>query len=194
MQDQVAELRKKIQAMEQVGETAMAEKFKAELAKLEASNPAAKGTEAVFELSITEDELAQVSAGGANRPPEGEYEAEIGYPELNYTAKSAKVPFTIIRQGQWAGWDKDAFYPSKSAGAEFSIKNICAAAGIASKTNPKTGKAYYDLMELAGKKIVVVYENETSMFTGSDGVERQVTRAKVKRAKPLAEKAESLGI
>lgn len=182
MEDQISKLKKKIESLEEADpDSIKLKEYKSELKQLTKSRPPA-GDDA-FELDMSPEELDAVPTGFSNRPVAGEYVAEIGYPEKDYSAKAAKVPFTII-EGGWKGFDKDAFYPSKTPGAEFSIKNICESAGVLQQVNPKTGKAFYPLSELAGKVFVVIYKDETSSFVGNDGIEREVTRAKVKKAKP----------
>jgi len=157
--------------------------YKAEIAR-RTGKPAkqAPGSDA-FELDMTPDELADIPTGFSDRPVAGEYPAEIGIPDLDYSPNATKIPFTII-DGVWKGFDADAFYPGKSAAAAFSIKNICEAADIKAQVNPKTGKAFYPLMQLAGKTIIVVYKDDKGTFVGNDGIEREFTRAKVKHAKP----------
>lgn len=189
MATEIEKLEKNIATLEEVDEDSpKLAKMRAKLKELKAEGGASAPSSDDLELDMTEDEYADVATGFSNRPVAGDYAAEIGTPELNYSEKAMKIPFTIIETGPWKGFDGDAFYPSKSSTAAFSIKNIIKSAGLREGINPKTKKVFLPISQLPGRKITVVYKDETSEFTGNDGITRMVTKAKVKHAKPFYEK------
>lgn len=184
----INELKEKIKVLKSTGLDEQAKKFEAELAALEGNAPAGggdafSGADDAFETDMTPEELEDVPSGIAKRPPVGIYPAVIGVPEPKYSERAAKIPFKLVDSAGYTGTE-DAFYPSRSPGAEFSIKNIAAAAGVKPSKNPVTGKAMYKLMDFAGKRIRVEYDSETKPFTGRDGVTRDVTTTKARRALP----------
>lgn len=189
MATEIEKLEKKIATLEDVDpDSPKLKKLKEELKELKSEGGTIVAGDDAFELDLTEDELAEVATGFSNRPVAGDYTAVIGSVDRDYSEKAMKIPFTIVEEGPWKGFDGDAFYPSKSAAAAFSIKNICKSAGVKEGVNPKTKKVFYPLGSLEGRKITVVYKDETSEFTGNDGIARMVTKAKVKHAKPFYEK------
>lgn len=146
----------------------------------------------VLETGMDEDELATVASGISKRPVPGDYAAVIGKPEKNYSEKAVKVPITIIEEGSWKG-NEDAFYPSKTA--MFSLKNIHESAGVPAQKNPKTGKMFWPIALLEGKRIMAVYEMKVTLgsWIGNDGVERENTpQSKLVRAKPYHAKIQTI--
>jgi hypothetical protein len=142
----------------------------------------------IFDTGLNEGEYEETKQGFSNRPPVGEYTAEIGVPEPNYSPKAVKIPVTIIDKGKpWNGYSLDAFYPAKDKNAQFSMKNIAVSAGIKPEKDSKTGNVYFDLSKLIGKKITVVYKLEAGEIDG-----RTFETSKLKHAKPLGEKIESI--
>ena len=168
--------------------------YKAEFERRKKKTASVMSAEDVFETDMDEEELAEVKTGFSNRPAVGEYGAILGKPDKNYRDTSMKIPFTIIEEGQWKGFDQDAFYPGKSTGAAFSIKNICVSAGVEPQKNPKTGRMFWPIAELEGKKIIVVYkERPGKPWVGNDGLEREGTpQSKVAHAKPYYEKPQTI--
>lgn len=149
----------------------------------------------VLETGMDEDELAAVASGISKRPVPGEYAAIIGKPEKDYSEKAIKIPITIIEEGNWKGYEGDAFYPSKNPAAMFGLKNIHEAAGVPAQKNPKTGKMFWPISLLEGKKIMAVYELKVTpgSWVGNDGVERENTaQSKLARAKPYHTKVQTV--
>ena len=189
MATEVEKLEKKIATLEDVDpDSPKLKKLKEELKELKSSSDSTTPGEDDLELDMTEDEYADIATGFSNRPVAGDYAAVIGTVDKEYSEKAMKVPFTIVEEGPWKGFDQDAFYPSRSKDAAFSIKNIVKSAGLKEQINPKTKKVFLPISQLPGRKIIAVYKDETSEFTGNDGISRMVTKAKVKHAKPFYEK------
>lgn len=151
-------------------------------------------TEGIFDTGLTPDEYEGAGTGISKRPAVGDYEAEMQMPE-DYSAKAYKFPFVITEPGAWEGFDEDAFYPIKQPfktddGRIFSpIKNLAVACGVEPKT--VKGKVTFALADFAGKKFCAVYV-DTPYELERDGQVFKGTQSKIKRAKPLSEKVESL--
>lgn len=152
-------------------------------------------TEGVFDTGLTKDEYDGAGTGISKRPAVGDHEAEMQMPE-DYTAKAYKFPFVITEPGAWEGFDEDAYYPTKvpykdpETGRVFSpIKNLAVACGVAEKV--VKGKVTFVLADFAGKKFAAVYVN-TPYELERDGQVFKGMQSKVKFAKPLSEKVESL--
>ena len=154
----------------------------------------AEEVEGVFDTGLTKEEYAGAGAGVSKRPPAGDHEAEMQMP-ADYSAKAYKFPFVITEKGSWEGYAEDAFYPTKAPfksadGRVFSpIKNLAVACGVEEKV--VKGKVVFDLADFAGKKFDAVYVDEPYEFERDDQIFRG-TQSKVKRAKPLSEKVDSL--
>ena len=189
-------LRKLMDTAEEVDpESEELKEYKTEFERRKKKTVSEMSADDVLETDMDEDELAAVASGFSKRPIPGDYVAILGKPNKDYTEKSIKVPFTIIEEGNWKGYDKDAFYPSKSRDAQFSIKNIHESAGVPAQKNPKTDKMFWPIALLEGKKVLVVYELKVTpgSWIGNDGVERENTpQSKVVRAKPYHEKVQTL--
>jgi len=193
--NKIEKLKKDIATLEDVDpDSPKLKKMKTELKELEAEGGVSTPGEDVFDLGVSEEELADVKSGFSNRPVEGEYAAVIGVVDREYSEKSMKIPITITAEGPWKGLE-DAFYPSRSKEALFSIKNICESAGIKAQVNPKTKKMFYPLSQLEGRKIMAVYKLKLTpgTWTGNDGIERENTpQVKLAHAKPFYEKPKTI--
>lgn len=146
----------------------------------------------ILETGMDEDELATIASGISKRPIPGDYVAIIGKPDKDYSEKAVKVPITIIEDGPWKGHE-DAFYPSKTA--MFSLKNIHESAGVFAQKNPKTGKMFWPIVLLEGKKIMAVYEMKliAGSWVGNDGIEREnQPQSKLIKAKPYRTKVQTV--
>lgn len=199
MPDELKELNEKIAQFESLLEKGEEEppklkKLKTQRDVLLAKSGSSAPGEDAFDLGVDEEELAEVKSGFSNRPSVGEYAAEIGIPEINYSVTAMKIPVTITEEGQFKGFDGDAFYPGKSKDALFSIKNICESAGVKAQKNPKTDKMFYPIMQLAGKKITAVYKLKAGKpWVGNDGLEREgIPQSKLAHAKPYYEKPKTI--
>jgi len=154
----------------------------------------AEEVEGVFDTGLTPDEYAGAGTGVSKRPPAGDYEAEMQMP-VDYSPKAYKFPFVIVEPGGWEGFDGDAFYPIKTSykgedGRIFSpIKNLAVACGVEEKV--VKGKVTFTLADFAGKRFAATYTDEPYELE-RDGQVFKGMQSKVKRAKPLSEKVESL--
>ena len=188
-------LKKMISTLEDIDpDSEELKEYRAELGRRSKKVVPEMSAEGIFETDMDEEELAGVKTGFSNRPTVGEYSAILGKPDKNYSDSAIKVPFTIIEDGQWKGFGEDAFYPGKSKEAAFSMKNICVSAHIEPQKNPKTGRMFWPIAELEGRKIIVVYkERPGKPWVGNDGIEREGTpQSKVAHAKPYYEKPQTL--
>jgi hypothetical protein len=153
--------------------------YRRELASIEGGK--AGVADDVLELDINEADWEEVR-GGSNRPPAGEYLAEMQVPIMHYSDKASKFPFVIIQPGPWKSYE-DAFYPATGKDALFRIKNLATSCGVKPVVNERTGKLGIPFGDFPGKKFIAVYENQESLFTGTDNIERNVTVSKVKKAR-----------
>jgi len=206
-EEQVKELQDKIRTLSSLGpaEQELAAKYQIELEALLAEAPAptkttgkevkvkTMGDEQIFDTGLTPEDYQGAGTGISKRPSPGDHEAEMGLPE-DYSQKAYKFPFTIVEKGPWAGFDGDAFYPTKqpfkdaSTGRVFApIKNLALACGVEEKV--VNGKVTFNLADFAGKRFLAVYVEEPYEFETERGT-FSGTQSKVKRAKPMGEKVE----
>lgn len=184
MADKIKELQDKIAMLEKADpDSAKLTDYRKELAKLTSGTRTSVPNDGILELDINESEWAEVR-GGSNRPPAGDYLAEMQAPDMYYSDKACKLPFTIIEPGPWKGYE-DAYYPARTGGVEklFKLKQIAQACGITPEVNERTGKVFMDFNKFPGKKFIACYEIEDGTFTNANGQTYETHVSKVKKAK-----------
>lgn len=184
MADKIKELQDKIAMLEKADpDSAKLGDYRRELAKMTSGVKTSVPNDGILELDINESEWAEVK-GGSNRPPAGEYLAEMQTPDIYYSDKATKLPFTIIEKGPWMGYE-DAFYAARGGGVEklFKLKQIAQACGIVPEINERTGKMFLDFNKFPGKKFMACYEIENGTFQGNNGQTYETHVSKVKKAK-----------
>lgn len=184
MADKTKELEDKIKMLREADpDSPKIKDYERQLTSLRGGKPGPASNDGILELDVNEAEWAEVR-GGSNRPPAGEYLAEMQMPDMFYSDKACKLPFVIIEAGPWKNYE-DAFYPARGGGVEklFKLKQIAQACGITPEVNERTGKLSIDFNKFPGKKFMAVYEVEDGVFTGTDGITRETHVSKVKKAR-----------
>jgi hypothetical protein len=183
--DKIKELQDKIAMLEKADpDSAKLGDYRKELAKLTNGTKTSMPNDGILELDVNESEWAEVK-GGSNRPPAGDYLAEMQSPNIYYSDKACQLPFTIIEKGPWLGYE-DSFYAARTGGADklFKIKQIAQACGITPEINERTGKMFLDFNKFPGKKFIACYEIENGTYTNPNNGQTYDTHvSKIKRAK-----------
>jgi len=190
----VKELEAKIATLEEIGETEAANRYKAQLAKLEGGESMAEEKEAgfVFSIPASEEEWEKASSKFA---AVGTHRSEYGMPYWKDKGKTIAFPFTITAEGVENGKEGE-YFVGVGPDAIWKLKEILASAGVlVTFIKGKDGqkRPQFEAAAVAGQEFESVWTEQVDSRSAAEGG-KGTKYTKPTSALPLGSTPENLGI